>query len=48
MYMFKRRKCDKCVYSYGYGCSGPVFDNNINCLSEYQYKRDPPDGGFYG
>ena len=33
------RDCHKCVYEVG--CHG----NPVNCKS---YKRDPPDGGYYG
>ena len=33
-------RCYKCVYSW------PLYGNNfVNCKS---YKRDPPDGGYYG
>ena len=33
-------RCYKCVYSW------PLCGNNFeNCKS---YKRDPPDGGYYG
>ena len=48
MYLFKRRYCDKCFYSYGYGCPGPAFTIPVKCPDGIKYKRDPPDGGFYG
>lgn len=36
--------CDKCVHTYGRDCfRAPV--NDTPCPN---YKRDPPDGGFYG
>ena len=48
MYLFKRKYCDKCFYSYGYGCPGPIFTIPVKCPDGIKYKRDPPDGGFYG
>ncbi len=36
-------RCDKCVYGGGYNCKG--LDLYGKCT---KYKRDPPDGGYYG
>lgn len=46
--------CNKCVWQY-IRCPGPVTKQNaltmdtvISCPSGYKFKRDPPDGGYYG
>ena len=46
---FKGRYCDKCVWYYNQ-CGGPSFDavNIYGCPPGKIYKRDPPDGGYYG
>lgn len=42
--LFKKEflhNCDKCVWQHTLSCPGsPTYCNN--------YKRDPPDGGYYG
>ena len=48
---FYNHYCDKCVWYGIYDCLGPQFFDEINtynCPSNYIYKRDPPDGGYYG
>lgn len=47
-YLYQRKYCDKCVFSYGYGCPGPTLTIPAKCPDGIKYKRDPPDGGFYG
>ena len=42
---YKRRQCARCVYEGK--CSGPSW-MNITCPRDWQYRRDPPDGGYYG
>ena len=34
--------CDKCVW-YMISCPG-----GLKCPPDKEYKRDPPDGGYYG
>ena len=50
---FKNWNCDKCVWSNE--CSGPnvlynviTHEEKYECPSGHKYKRDPPDGGYYG
>ena len=43
-YNIQNTKCNKCVWQYN-GCPGPTTSG---CGGPYQYKRDPPDGGYYG
>ena len=50
----KRADCNKCVYQYT-SCPGPISkynavtqDMEFFCPPEHHYKRDPPDGGYYG
>ena len=38
--------CDKCVYQGD--CEGPSWIKPNECPSDKKYKRDPPDGGYYG
>lgn len=38
--------CSKCVYEYG-SCPGPTY-RPTQCPDGFIYKRDPPDGGYYG
>ena len=48
--LFRRINCDKCVWQYN-SCSGPVHKANkieFTCPTGLVYKRDPPDGGYYG
>ena len=47
---FYNHYCDKCVWFGIYDCLGPQFDgvSTYACPSNYIYKRDPPDGGYYG
>ena len=42
---FKVSNCDKCVWQYN-KCSGQPI--NGHCPEGVKYKRDPPDGGYYG
>ncbi len=44
---YKIEECDKCVWS-GYTCPGPVPLVKPKCPQGFTYKRDPPDGGYYG
>lgn len=44
---YENQKCDKCVY-YRTECGGPTRYAPGKCPSGHSYKRDPPDGGFYG
>ena len=46
--------CDKCVWQY-IRCPGPITQQNsftlktkISCPTGFKFKRDPPDGGYYG
>lgn len=44
---YRMNKCDKCVWS------NECFlylrsDTTASCPSDHTYKRDPPDGGYYG
>lgn len=41
----RRALCYKCVYEGE--CGGPSFLTG-SCPQGYKYKRDPPDGGYYG
>ena len=42
------RRCDKCVWQYN-SCSGPLKNTYpVQCPPGITYKRDPPDGGYYG
>lgn len=38
--------CDKCVWSNF--CFPCIKGNTPSCPSNHTYKRDPPDGGYYG
>lgn len=40
--IFTQARCDKCVYSW------PMCGSNDSLGSCPNYKRDPPDGGYYG
>lgn len=40
-----KQNCDKCVWQYN-GC--PASNNPVNCPNGLKFKRDPPDGGYYG
>ena len=42
---YKESKCSKCVYE-GY-CPGPTWFD-VQCPGKMKYRRDPPDGGYYG
>ncbi|MBQ9657516.1 MAG: metallophosphoesterase [Clostridia bacterium] len=42
---YKRRQCARCVHEGK--CSGPSW-MNVTCPRDWQYRRDPPDGGYYG
>ena len=44
---FVNEKCDKCVW-YCTSCSGPIRFGEPRCPTGKSYKRDPPDGGYYG
>ena len=44
---YKNRRCDKCVW-HGTECWGPTLLNGPKCPDGQIYKRDPPDGGYYG
>lgn len=43
---YKIEECDKCVWSNS--CPGPVPLVKPKCPQGFTYKRDPPDGGYYG
>lgn len=45
--IYKIENCDRCVWQ-GYTCSGPVFISEPECPPCLNFKRDPPDGGYYG
>lgn len=40
-------KCEKCVWSFT-ECPGPNLTAPARCPDGHTYKRDPPDGGYYG
>ena len=40
-------RCERCVYSFT-ECPGPDRANPDQCPPGHTYKRDPPDGGYYG
>ena len=40
-------QCNKCVWQYT-DCAGPICLDKWDCPAEYTFKRDPPDGGYYG
>lgn len=40
-------RCERCVYSFT-ECPGPTRTNPAECPPSHTYKRDPPDGGYYG
>lgn len=44
---YRMNKCDKCVWS---NECFPYLkgDTTASCPSDHTYKRDPPDGGYYG
>ncbi len=42
-----QRKCDFCV-NYLTKCAGPIRFGEPCCPHGKTYRRDPPDGGFYG
>lgn len=45
---YKESECDKCVW-FSNSCSGPTFNcGRPHCPPGMKYKRDPPDGGYYG
>ena len=44
---YKARLCDKCVW-YCTKCWGPTLISGPKCPDGQKYKRDPPDGGYYG
>lgn len=45
---YRMNKCDKCVWSNE--CFPVLIDtwDVASCPSDHTYKRDPPDGGYYG
>lgn len=46
--LFKLSACDRCVYQYN-TCPGPnMFQYPPKCPHGFTFKRDPPDGGYYG
>lgn len=44
---YEIQKCDKCVH-FRTQCGGPTRYRPGKCPSGQTYKRDPPDGGYYG
>lgn len=51
---YKVAQCNKCVWQFN-TCPGPIWRSNAItgegygfCPPGYTYKRDPPDGGYYG
>ena len=40
-------RCERCVWSFA-ECPGPTRANPTKCPDGHTYKRDPPDGGYYG
>lgn len=44
-YHKKLDQCHKCVWEYQ--CRGPVA-HDLACPHGFTYKKDPPDGGYYG
>lgn len=45
---YKMEHCDRCVWQ-GNECSGPVAGlDEPRCPTGHSFKRDPPDGGYYG
>ena len=43
---YRNRYCDKCVH-YRISCGGPGL-LRAECPPDIKYRRDPPDGGYYG
>ena len=43
-YHFQPAWCRNCIHSWGIDC----FRDPLNDISCPNYRRDPPDGGFYG
>lgn len=41
----RRTRCGKCVYEGD--CDGPSYMTGT-CPTGFKYRRDPPDGGYYG
>ena len=51
---YKVSQCNKCVWQFN-TCPGPIWKSNAVtgegygfCPPGHTYKRDPPDGGYYG
>ena len=44
---YRLGKCDKCIH-FRIDCGGPSLVAPQTCPAAYNYKRDPPDGGYYG
>lgn len=44
--IYRSRYCDKCVH-YRISCGGPGL-LKAECPPDIKYRRDPPDGGYYG
>lgn len=54
LYSYEVSNCDKCVWQYN-SCPGPnilynaiTYEEKYKCPPGLNYKRDPPDGGYYG
>lgn len=45
--IYKIVNCNRCVWQ-GYSCSGPILISEPECPPCLKFKRDPPDGGYYG
>lgn len=45
--IYKTGYCEKCIH-YLINCPGPQLIKPNECPEDYSYKRDPPDGGYYG
>lgn len=43
--IYRREKCEKCVWS---NCFPHLDAQGVPYCATHEYKRDPPDGGYYG
>lgn len=44
---YYQERCNKCIH-FRINCGGPSLVAPQTCPPAYNYKRDPPDGGYYG
>lgn len=47
LFVYEMSHCDRCVWQ-GNECPGPTPWKVPECPHGLKYKRDPPDGGYYG